>query len=74
MILYELETGNVPFAEQDDEGIRNILLEQKLRPLIPESTDKNLSLLIRRCWQDNHLKRPDFRKILKYLDTVQFSQ
>ena len=42
VILWELETGNVPFESLDDKAMRFMLLEQKLRPQIPESTDKNL--------------------------------
>ena len=53
--------------------MRHMLLEQKLRPLIPENTDKALATLIRRCWQDTETKRPDFKKIITFMDRVKFS-
>ena len=73
VLLWELETGNIPFEGLDDKTMRYMLLDQRLRPLIPESTDKSLSVLIRRCWQDNEGKRPDFKKILTSLEKVKFS-
>jgi serine/threonine protein kinase len=73
VLLWELETGNVPFEGLDDKTMKYMLLEQRLRPLIPETTDKALSILIRRCWQDNETKRPDFKKIIASLDKVKFS-
>lgn len=53
MLIWELETGDVPFEGLDVIQMRSMLLDKKLRPMIPENTDQNLSLLIRRCWQDN---------------------
>jgi hypothetical protein len=72
-LLWELETGNIPFEDLDEKTMKYMLLEQRLRPLIPEKTDKALSILIRRCWQDSETKRPDFKKIIEYLDKVKFS-
>jgi len=68
-----LETGNIPFEGLDEKTMKYMLLDQKLRPLIPDNTDKGLSVLIRRCWQDNESKRPDFKKILTSMDKVKFS-
>jgi hypothetical protein len=45
-----LETGSIPFEGLDEKTMRYMLNEQRLRPLIPEETDKPLSTLIRRCW------------------------
>jgi serine/threonine protein kinase len=50
MMLWELETGNIPFEGLDEKTMKHMLLEKKLRPQIPEGTDPKLSLLIRRCW------------------------
>jgi len=74
VLLWELETTNIPFEGLDEKTMRYMLLDQKLRPLIPETTDRALSTLIRRCWQDNESKRPDFKKIVAFLDRVSFSQ
>ena len=53
--------------------MKYMLLDQRLRPMIPQTTDKGLSLLIRRCWQDSENKRPNFKKIMDSLDKVKFS-
>ncbi|CDW81984.1 protein kinase [Stylonychia lemnae] len=74
VLLWELETGNVPFEGLDEKTMRYMLLDQRLRPLIPENTDPLLSVLIRRCWQDNEQKRPDFKKILASLDKITKAQ
>jgi len=52
MILWELETGKVPFKGLETKDLRKKLLEDKVRPSIPAKTDDNLKLLIRQCWQD----------------------
>lgn len=73
VILWELETGHIPFENMDDKGMKHMLIQAKMRPMIPEYTDKNLALLIRRCWQDNAEKRLDFKRILQHLERVEFS-
>jgi serine/threonine protein kinase len=42
VLMWELETGNVPFEGIDDKTMKYMLLDQRLRPLIPENADKNL--------------------------------
>jgi len=73
ILLWELETGMVPYEGLDDKQMKGLLLDQHMRPQIPEGTDKGLTILIRRCWQDNADKRPDFKAILTYLDRIKFS-
>lgn len=72
MILWELETHSIPFDGVALKELKSILIDQKLRPKIPEDTDQKLSLLIRRCWQDTATKRPDLEKILSSLAAVKF--
>jgi serine/threonine protein kinase len=50
ILLWELETGLIPFEGLDEKAIKMLLLEQRLRPQIPADSDKTLTLLIRRCW------------------------
>ena len=73
MILWELETGKVPFEGLDLKEIRQKLVDDKMRPQIPERTDKRLAFLIRRCWQDRDTQRPNFSAIEDYLLKVKFS-
>lgn len=39
MLLWEIETGSRPFDGLDDKQIKVMLLERRLRPLIPKTTD-----------------------------------
>lgn len=73
MILWELETGLVPFDGLDPREIRSKLVDEKMRPQIPMGTDKRLAFLIRRCWQDRAQQRPNFSNIEDYLLKVKFS-
>lgn len=50
MILWELDTGEKPFKNEKVSTVFHLLMNEKLRPKIPEDTNKNLALLIRRCW------------------------
>ena len=72
MILYELETGEVPFADMDIHAIKR-KLKEGLRPMIPAESDKRLANLIRRCWQDNIEQRPTFSLIEDLLVKCKFS-
>jgi serine/threonine protein kinase len=68
MILWELETGNQPFTGKTKQEISHMLVDQQLRPMIPETTDKNLQILIRRCWNAAPDRRPqDFTTIIKFM-------
>ena len=73
MILWELETGLVPFDGLDAREIRQKLVDEKMRPQIPKTTDKRLAFLVRRCWQDRAQQRPNFSSIEDYLLKVKFS-
>lgn len=72
MILWELENELKPFDNEKASNVFNLLNRDKLRPKIHEATEKNLALLIRRCWQDTAEKRPSFLKVLESLKHAQF--
>jgi hypothetical protein len=42
MILWELETGKVPFLGLEKNDLKKKLLEVRQRPRIPKNTDENL--------------------------------
>jgi serine/threonine protein kinase len=74
VILWEIETGQVPFEGYDDKGIKNLIVIEKMRLKIPKYSETNLAKLIRRCWSENPVHRPDFKEILSMLDKVTFNQ
>ncbi len=53
VILWEIETGQVPFEGYDERAIKNLIVIEKMRPKIHEQTEANLARLIRRCWHEN---------------------
>ncbi len=73
IILWEIETGKVPFEDLLEKQIKSKLLAERVRPWIPEQVCPNLSHLIRRCWKDNANHRPSFKDILDKLTRVKFS-
>jgi serine/threonine protein kinase len=50
MLMWELETGKVPFEELTTEELKMKLLTERARPYIPDLVCSQLALLIRRCW------------------------
>jgi len=50
MILWEMETGHIPFENESQLQVFSLLAADKMRPRIPTETNKGLALLIRRCW------------------------
>ena len=50
IILWELETGEIPFEGLELNVIKSKLVDERVRPFIREETDKALATLIRSCW------------------------
>ena len=73
VLLWELETGSIPFQQETRQQVYNLLTKEKMRPRIPPETNKSLALLIRRCWQDQPDKRPGLHKIIDTLKICEFS-
>jgi serine/threonine protein kinase len=73
IILWEIETEQVPFEGMNELEVKNIVIDQSLRPQIPRTCDSNLAYLIRSCWQKRPEKRVNFEYIFNFLEKVQFS-
>jgi hypothetical protein len=43
-------------------------LEEKVRPEVPTNIDKNLSTLIRNCWDSDISKRPSEQEIKEFFN------
>lgn len=72
MILYELESGQLPFYEEDLDGeqvMKAVLAGE--RPKIPVHCNDIIKKLIHACWNHNPEERPTFEQIIKELDPPQ---
>lgn len=58
MLLWEIETECIPFEGVTKDEVKDMIVKQRLRPLIPKETQQELTTLIRRCWQDKEMFRP----------------
>ena len=60
MVLWELSdgTGALPWGNADIFEIRNHVLQQKNRPLMPAGTPPDFASLIENCWRDDPMHRP----------------
>ncbi|CAD8188787.1 unnamed protein product [Paramecium pentaurelia] len=70
MILYQLFTETIPFYNMPQKDIVQLVKEQQSRPKIPESLNTNIATLIRCCWQQDPLKRPNINQILITLKQI----
>jgi serine/threonine protein kinase len=67
MIIWEIITNTVPFEVKLPE-IKKYVLEEKVRPEVPINTDKNLSNLIRNCWDSELDKRPNESELIEFFN------
>ncbi|XP_065883777.1 integrin-linked protein kinase-like [Dysidea avara] len=70
MILWELATVQVPFAEVPAMAVGLKIAKEHWRPLIPQNTNHHFSRIIEICWNADALKRPKFESIAPILDQV----
>jgi hypothetical protein len=74
VLLWELETEDMPFRDLvDEKELRKIVCEENLRPSIPKETNEYLASLIRDCWKTKPDMRPNFDTICRVLERVQFN-
>ncbi|CAD8204671.1 unnamed protein product [Paramecium octaurelia] len=70
MILYQLFTETIPFFNMPQKEIIQLVQEQQSRPKIPASLNSNIATLIRCCWQQDPVKRPNYNQILQTLKQI----
>lgn len=63
VVLWELASGEEPFTSVSLEALREMVVEQQLRPEIPPGTEEELSQMIKACWNANPERRPGFSKL-----------
>nr|XP_009611847.1 serine/threonine-protein kinase STY46 [Nicotiana tomentosiformis]XP_016472441.1 PREDICTED: serine/threonine-protein kinase STY46-like [Nicotiana tabacum] len=67
VVLWELLTGEIPYAYLTPLQAAIGVVQQGLRPTIPKDTHPKLAELLEKCWQQDPTQRPDFSEILDIL-------
>jgi len=68
MVLYEMLTGQEPFADIHDLfELKKVVCDKHKRPKIPKKINANLVALMKACWHRDPSKRPPFEQILLHL-------
>lgn len=70
LIMWFLLCEQIPFEGMNLNEINKYIVNDKARPKIPESVNSHLSHLIRVCWQNDAINRPDFKKIGEFLTNM----
>ncbi|KAI4325411.1 hypothetical protein MLD38_030814 [Melastoma candidum] len=70
IVLWELLTGEIPYAYMSPLQAAVGVVQKGLRPMIPENASPSLIELLRRCWQQNPDERPSFSEILDNLKQI----
>ncbi|XP_045832444.1 uncharacterized protein LOC123923757 isoform X2 [Trifolium pratense] len=70
IVMWELLTGNEPYADLHYGAIIGGIVSNTLRPSIPESCDPEWCLLMERCWASEPSERPNFTDIADELRSM----
>ncbi|WVF67901.1 hypothetical protein IAT40_002663 [Kwoniella sp. CBS 6097] len=69
MTVFQLYSGEIPFAILDANGVRNSILEG-IRPPKLDNIPVPLWELLTRCWRENPKERPRFEEISQKLEAM----
>ncbi|KAJ0030615.1 hypothetical protein Pint_14703 [Pistacia integerrima] len=70
IVLWELLTGEEPYADLHYGAIIGGIVSNTLRPPVPESCDPEWRSLIERCWSSEPAERPNFTEIANELRSM----
>ncbi|CAH8267717.1 unnamed protein product [Arabidopsis lyrata] len=70
IVLWELFTGEEPYADLHYGAIIGGIVSNTLRPPIPNFCDMDWKLLMERCWSAEPSERPSFTEIVNELRTM----
>lgn len=70
IVLWELLTEQVPYAEYTPLEAAVGVVQKGLRPTIPANLNPNLSELLQRCWRTEATERPTFSQITHWLEEI----
>jgi len=68
IMLWEMGTGELPYANMDSIQIAVAVSSKGLRPPVPDKWPPFLKELAQQCWHENHSARPTFQQILDKLN------
>ncbi|KAK6237272.1 hypothetical protein QUC31_002741 [Theobroma cacao] len=68
--LWELLTGELPYAFLTPLQAAVGVVQKGLRPTIPKNTHPRLGELLERCWQQDPTQRPTFSEIIDILQQI----
>ena len=67
MTLFSIIYDTLPFFYCDNRNKINFDIQNNKRPELDETKHKSFNSLIKRCWDQEPEKRPNFEEITKYL-------
>ncbi|CAJ1944738.1 unnamed protein product [Sphenostylis stenocarpa] len=70
IVMWELLTGDEPYADLHYGAIIGGIVSNTLRPPVPESCDPEWTLLMERCWSSEPSERPTFTEIANELRSI----
>ncbi|OHS93223.1 TKL family protein kinase [Tritrichomonas foetus] len=70
IVLWEIATGLTPYYGMDSRKIINLVSNQGMRPEMPKNISKELSDLIRKCWDTNPDIRPSFDEVVRQFKSL----
>ncbi|KAL0677232.1 hypothetical protein Bca4012_005213 [Brassica carinata] len=70
IVLWELLTGDIPYAFLTPLQAAVGVVQKGLRPKIPKKTHPKVKGLLERCWQQDPKERPDFEEIIEMLQQI----
>lgn len=68
VVLWELLTQDIPFHGLSDVQVGMSVVQKDARPIFPQNCPQKIVKLIKRCWDRDPAKRPDFETIAKMFE------
>ncbi|XP_027186162.1 uncharacterized protein [Cicer arietinum] len=70
IVMWELLTGEEPYADLHYGAIIGGIVNNTLRPLVPESCDPEWRVVMERCWSSEPSERPSFTEVANDLRSM----
>ncbi|XP_074363970.1 uncharacterized protein LOC141704666 [Apium graveolens] len=70
IVLWELLTGEEPYRGMHDVHIIGGIMNNNLRPPVPDSCDPEWRSLMERCWSEYPSERPSFTEVVSQLQNM----